>query len=778
MTMKLITCLGILFSLITTNARAFDCSAARVELLALEDKILNSKYAICGTDGAYSEPHCCNPAKPNTCKTRRELETEYNTAVANLVLAEGIMALGMAIESNYSAFKLQSKKLDEATEYVEKLDKSLMQADLLYAAIDLNDDTDESLWRNYHGSTPDEVAAYVNELCVDQANAQKRFCLEFEKLQTNENLPAGTMADQLEMLNGFLNADNQASPTQLDRDSLMNQRYAVYRDNLLIHIDTPDTDRKLTPKEFRQSSVYAKVKLIQSKLLMYRSLEVDQKIEEKNKVAAEILKLANELDSIDLDYTTTLPPQGTSLGGSTKTAREVLSQKFDNVLAQMNLPDLILNSSVESNFNNNIEVLEKDIARLGNGSAKKIQKVLKDNKNRDIGDGKTVGELCQNNFDIDCYRRLCKNDRCLNSDLAELGLSDFKLEIDLLDNQKDALSQAKQAQACLSSERTIKEKQDCVRSVSKDLANISESDIEKLRQKVRFFDQMIGKQDQVEPFKTLNIEKALTLEVVNARKCVKNQPKNISISCGGNDVVGGSTLNQQYLNLADEGEEILIKLNHRLTHQALSEQGVTGVNSENKSAFLAKCRKDKSNSSAVCVNLREEKAHEEKLARARKLELARQNERKIRRREIELEDEEDSIGNYLLEGFTQTAPMYITPLVYSWAERRQVKEDTRSQIGAIKAYDDWYMNSYKPSWEQYYSDLSSGSVTNWGYDFSQAYSFESATSFQSGNVSNLYSNNTGTQVSFTPIPTTLTSNGSIQSTNKSSGGSKNFSFGF
>ena len=166
--MKLLMCLGILFSVITTNASAFDCGAARVELLAIEDKILNSKFAICGSDGAYSEPHCCNPSKPNTCKTRRELETEYNTAVAKLVLAEGIMALGLAIESNYSAFKLQSKKLDEATEYVEKLDQSLMQADLLYAAIDLNDDSEESLWRDYNGSTPDEVAAYVSTLCSDQ----------------------------------------------------------------------------------------------------------------------------------------------------------------------------------------------------------------------------------------------------------------------------------------------------------------------------------------------------------------------------------------------------------------------------------------------------------------------------------------------------------------------------------------------------------------------------------------------------------------------------------
>lgn len=776
--MKLLMCLGILFSIITSNASAFDCGAARVELLAIEDKILNSKFAICGSDGAYSEPHCCNPSKPNTCKTRRELETEYNTAVAKLVLAEGILALGLAIESNYSAFKLQSKKLDEATEYVEKLDQSLMQADLLYAAIDLNDDSEESLWRDYNGSTPDEVAAYVNTLCSDQKHSQKRFCLEYEKLQTNENLPAGTMADQIDMLNGFLNADNQASPTQLDKDSLMRQRYNVYRENLMILVDTADSDKKLTPQEFRQSSVYAKVKLIQSHLLRYRALEVDGKIEEKNKVAKEILELANELDPIDLDYTTTLPPQGTSLGGTTKTAREVLSQKFDNVLAQMNLPDLILNSSAESNFKNNINLLEKDIARLGRGSAKKIQKVLQDNKNRSIGDGKTIGELCKNNFDIDCYRNLCQNDRCLNSELAELGLSDFKLEIDLLDNQKDALSQAKQAQACLSSERTTKEKQDCVRSVAKDLANISESDIEKLRQEVKFFDQMIGRQDQVEPFKTLNIEKALTLEVVNARKCVKNKSENISISCGGNDVVGTSTINQQYLNLADDGEEILIKLNHRLTHQALSEQGVTGVNSENKSAFLAKCRKDETDKSAVCVNLREEKAHEEKLAEARKRELARQQERKIRRREIALEDEEESVGSYLLEGFAQTAPMYITPLVYSWAERRQVKEETSSQIASIKAYDNWYMNSYKPSWEQYYSDLSSGSVTNWGYDFSQAYTFESATSFQSNNVSNLYSTNTGVQTSFTPIPTTITTNGSIQSTTKSSTGSSNFSFGF
>ena len=62
-------------------ANALDCEGLKKDILALEYQIQNSKVDNC-----------------EGCKTRAQLTQEYNKLLADLVIAEGLVSLGLSIE--------------------------------------------------------------------------------------------------------------------------------------------------------------------------------------------------------------------------------------------------------------------------------------------------------------------------------------------------------------------------------------------------------------------------------------------------------------------------------------------------------------------------------------------------------------------------------------------------------------------------------------------------------------------------------------------------------
>jgi hypothetical protein len=114
------------------------CEQARQDLLVLENNILNAQMPMCDSEGASPEPYCCNPEKPYSCKKRSQLEQEYNAAVGELIIAEGVLALGLAIESNHNAMvNIPSSRLNEITQYTAELDRNIQTADLIHDAMEL-----------------------------------------------------------------------------------------------------------------------------------------------------------------------------------------------------------------------------------------------------------------------------------------------------------------------------------------------------------------------------------------------------------------------------------------------------------------------------------------------------------------------------------------------------------------------------------------------------------------------------------------------------------------
>lgn len=716
-----------LFSLFAATAFADSCEEMRQDLFALEYKIQNSSLKAC--KDASSGEICCRKGDPQSCKTKQELEKDYNEAMAKLIIAEGLASIGMSIESNNNALNdLSNDDINKATTYLEDLGQSLNQANLIYLALEFEGNT--TLFSDYNGSKPYEIKDHLKAKCSSPLFDKMKVCTELKNLA--KNTPS-KHEEFLKTLSGFLNSDKQVTNSDAERKP----RYAGYQNKLRVLVG----GKNLTPAEFKNDPHYQNLLLLEAKIsALAEKRKLNQPTEE---LGREILNLAKSVDEISVNYKneSTQTPEVTSY----------FKQKFDSVLNQLDLPSLLLEGGIKDNFQNTSKKLSNEVERHKMTLNKQIGQAIKGLKDERSG-GEKVSSICSHNYDISCLKKLCGDDgttpveHCEN--FEQFGLDTIYQKLKSLNEHQGAKNILDQASACLESKKNLLDKRNCLMNIPRG----SETNISRLRENLKNAQKGIHYVNSGQPFKGLNLQKGMALNAINSNYCrKKNDHIRISGSktdCGQDNILG---LDYEVLDLGLAGEKAMIALNtqtiKRFLQGAAPESDIKKYRAELNSA----CKKGKVEMPAICHYYLDEAAWETKISQ----------EREARKNEVIIEDYEEVPGESLdyATAFKVAGGVFAQnamPLTMAWIETDYVKTQTRMQINSIKAYDEAYMKNL----EAYRAYIDNPyelpyQVSNWGYP-QTGFTYNNYSSFQanSSHTNRLYNSHDGMNFDFNPIPVT------------------------
>ena len=274
--------LFLILSFYSFTTLAVTCQDLKIDLLAVEDSLQNS-YLKMASGGECCEPcmdgmkdDCKNGVYNLQCIKKKDLEALYNSKMAELIIAEGIHALALGIETNHNALNdLTKENLKTAEEKIIKLEESLQKANLLYLALFPNKSNDKDALQIRKSNDGDfatllsaysssmSIEAYISKQCASSQFSAMSFCSEIKK--TKKDNPK-LHKNFLETLTGFLTADSKV----IDFDDNRRSRYEVYQEKLKITETDNGQTREQTPKEYYESENYQLIKSLKSKLAELR----------------------------------------------------------------------------------------------------------------------------------------------------------------------------------------------------------------------------------------------------------------------------------------------------------------------------------------------------------------------------------------------------------------------------------------------------------------------------------------------------------------------------
>ncbi|MAX65438.1 MAG: hypothetical protein QF441_01280 [Bacteriovoracaceae bacterium] len=724
-----------LFSFSSAIAWAQSCDGIRQDLLSLENEILSSSLDQC-TDPSKAEI-CCRQGDPNSCKTKLQLEQQYNETLAKVVIAEGLASIGMAIESNHNALNnFNGKQMQQALDYFDEMNTNLTKADLIYDALEFHQNT--SLFSDYQGTTQADVSLHImgsNGKCSTEQFKELSFCQKIKKLNAQNNQQYN---ETMQTLAGFLNSDQQI--TNSDRERL--PRYQSYRDRLTIDIGETNN---LSPAQFKEHPHFKKLNLLINKLKSWK--QQNQAGRNTASVKSEILALAQEVEDISVNYNLD------NANGATQNPEvsQYIREHFDKVLTQLNLPDLILQGANRDNFIRTQLRLSNEIEKQEFLTQKDARSLLETLSNETLN-GQTVGSLCQNNYNLECLAKLCgaeNNERLENcQNFQNLNLDEKYQKLKALNQYKQTQSTLEQATACINSDKSLIAKKECLTKLRTD----DFTELSKLRRELADAQKALAYINHGKKFKKLNFEKGLAINALNSMACRKqgdyiNYPGARS-NCG----IQNAELSRNYeaIELATNGRRISLALNTNnlklFAKNDVSEEDLKRY----KEKLLNDCKEGNASSANVCRYYEDL----ESWAQAWEAEkLNRQNEVILDQSYVE---DEYTFG----DAFRASAPVLaasVMPLTMAWMDTDMVKTNTRYQLEAIENYDNWYMNGLN-SYNNYMSNTDFSQYhysANWGYSYADSGNISNF-QYPASSQGNLFAQQNGISFDFAPIQSTTT----------------------
>jgi hypothetical protein len=709
------------------SAFAVSCDEMRKDVLALEFQIQKSSLNEC--KDASSGEICCRKGDPQSCKTKQELEKDYNEAMAKLIIAEGLASIGMSIESNHNALSgLKESDITKATTYLADLDTSLNEANLIYMALEFEGNT--TLFSDYNGNSPNDIQIHLKSKCQAGYFSKMKVCGELKSL-TKRN-PSGH-EKFMTTLSGFLNSDKRVSNSDQERKP----RYEGYQNRLRIQVGS----KNLTPAGFKNDPHYQNILLLESKL---KTLSEKKRLNQPIKVVAkEILDLAKKVDNISVNYknAATETPEVTSY----------IKQKFDDVLNQLDLPSLLLEGGIKDNFINTSKKLNNEIKRHRGVINQDIRKTLSKIKDEKLN-GQSITSICSSNYNVSCLKKLCEGtgaspaENCQN--FEKFNLNEQYQKLNSFNEHTNAKSILDQAKSCMEKDSQLIERKSCLEKIDRG----TETNISVLRKNLEKAQKGLHYVNSAQPFKGLNLQKGMALNALNSNYCRQktkhHKIKGTTTDCGQDNILG---LNYEALDLGLAGEKTMIALNTQTIRRFLEGAVPKSDLKTYRSELVSACKKGKVQMPNICNFYKDKISWENKIA----------DHREALKNEIVINDHDELPGESLDYGaawkaagtvFAQSA----MPLTMAWIETDYVKTQSKYQIDSINAYDDAYManlEAYRayidnPYQLPYYA-------SNTGY-INTGFTYGDYSSFQATNThtSQLYNNNSGMSFNFNPIPTT------------------------
>jgi len=666
-----------LFMISIANAQA-SCLAVKKDLISLEYEIQNSQLNEC-SEGQTTLCRGNNPKADDHLKYA-DARNKYNEAIAKLIILRGIKSIAAAIEGSHSSLKaLTPEKLDSAKGYIDRLELSLDQAELLNSALNPvpdKNDTNTNFWFQYAFSedmSPEQFHKNIKDKCQLETGKKTKLCkyIATDKYQKKPKLQ--------ETLYGFAIADMQS---RVSAASDPEDFYKAYKEKLQI----TDGNTKRSPSEFRQEHFKAGGDLSKVRALITK-YETEKNQEKKKEAGLALKKLTVKLDGINIRYADI-----EELTANNKIV-ENLQSTFGKALEESKF-DFATELSAGISANNltkQLDNLEQDSHTFTPILEKKIESFL---------DKKDELENCQEDDTlITCLRNTCGAAKgsiaCNgNSNLEGTEVTELLSSINTFEDIKASSPKLEKAEKCYD-ETTLAQKKVCLEKVQKELlpelATTSEA---KLQQEVQAAKKLLDNFQTAAPFDNLLSQKSVLLAAIKDEDCVTKdhvEVKRFNLSCSNkNDFTQKSSA----VKLGEDLEDIALRLTldqaQELRGEKVAPGALTDLRRENFKAACQKAHKENRETYSLCQKYiivateeNEDFAEEE---------YQNEEEEYFEEEYVEIRPTYKEFSrNYfkqehsgILRGIKKGASNSFLPLIHAWGVYRVTKTQTKNQLRSIE----------------------------------------------------------------------------------------------
>ena len=753
--------------LIPSFAYSQSCLDLEKDLLNLESELQNSRMVECSEENRGAS--YCRYRDSNNL-TYSEVLHNYNKALANLVIHNGIEAITAALQGSHnSVANITPEKLDNAKRYVDMLEESLSKAEVLevaMTAIEGTDGTLSSFWHKYNFEPNQSKETFEDKFRAACREKNEDLCQKI----TDLGIVFRPENEIFETLYGFANAEMWARPV---RESNPESFYSEHRDKLKITVyDRSDNSSEtISASEYRDRFFSPNGKMFKLKRAMERLSEAPN----NSSNAAAVVEAAVALDTISTSY---------GVESNSTDYREVDGQLNINfqkpfVDLQIDLTDAFTTEVWEQNLADNISRAQNDQNVLEEGLNRKISQFASE-----FADGR-----CDDLSPQSCLQEICDLDdsttACQSSRLNGLGITPIVEEFNRVKSMRSFSNQFAQARECYSRD-TLELKRACLLSIRENLAGAEkttkaefEADLEAARAE-------LDKYNSTQPFISITERKVLAIAALENNGCIGEE--NITENTCSRSL-DGTISDSGALTLSSDLGNIAIRLNRSMLNDAKgAERLALGAEEFSKSeeAFIQSCDDGTAptNSRNLCGYY--ESVREEETARVIREERRVRNEenrriarsRSIAYQEVNWDSNDKSngsiIGAGIMQGLMQPNPITgqtsLGTLVSGTAGYFQTKSDMKNMSRRIAAQESLfearqnYLESIRPNLysDAQYLPYNGGYIHN-GYVYDKNFQAQAAGGYLYAPTSNPLSYNFQTSLpvgtpgnsgGITPVPTT------------------------
>lgn len=552
---------------------ADQCSDLQKDLASIQYQLETKQLNDCSEK---VKRYCKDPTDPETGKTIYQAKMEYNQALAELMLHEGLISLGAAIEDNHNALKgITSSQLQEAQNNIQDFTMAFKRGKILQKSLELNGD--KSLWDDYDGEDIQSMQEYLNKICV-RPKAYKAFCGELAKTQRSSS--ANEWEEVVKTLQGFHESDRRVLRT--DRDA----QYRRYQDYLKVKVG----DKLVDLDQLEKDGAYKKVETLKSLIEQYKSSPSDETLKQ-------LMKVSKEIDKIDINYNNTTGVRA-KFSDFAKRSLEKEATKLHSVSG------LFLNTKhTKDNFSKIQKTMDTELSVRKATLDKAIADFSSNLRGKCEGKDtlKCIKDLCNPSPDGDCTQSPS------NSEIIGSGLDQIYKKVKIYNDAKrvgDAVTQVNNE--CFSKHQELHKVKTCAEKTLTKLKSIKESDLQKKREQLAQKKKVLDYLSNGSPIKDLEIYKAVTVNALHNSGCIKDREDQLELEfrCIQNP---GIDSRKGIITLADDTKKIITDYNQGLWNRYLKDgKGSYGPEyKREREKLLRRCREDRS-FSHLCKYLQEE----------------------------------------------------------------------------------------------------------------------------------------------------------------------------
>ncbi len=560
--MKII--LSFLFIVSSSSFAAETCDELQLNLLSIESRLLNSKLRECSS----SDDTLCRRENINNL-TYSQVQRNYNKALADLVIHQGIAAITSAIQGSHNSIAgLDQKQITKAEKYIETLEDSVTKAEIVSAATTAVQDVNGSpvsFWykNGYHADIGfEEFEGQLRENCTQNTEA---ICSKKELFDNPK---------YLQTIYGFAKSElNSRTIVSSDPTDFYND----INEQLKITVKNKDNNfvESLTPQQYRAAYLGDTNTIGQLKKTL-KNLQSARSDEFKNGFKDHALILSKSLANISTSYGV-IDKSDSSVEGSVSS---LLSANFQKPFKDLEI-DLAgghINDLWKKNFETNLAAIKGDQNALKAGFNLEVERLLEEDNKSDLCEFEESAE--------GCFDRVCAvKDSCTISGAVNLKKKAIE--------DKDKLQENFEAAYTCYDKKSLEAKKSCLENAAKKL-NPEYTDTTKadLQEKVKSAKQELEKYKSSQPILSIGEEKLLAISALELHpdRCLEETTL-ISNTCRQN--AGASTLNGGVLSLNSELGDISIHLNQSVFDKAKGKSRSKNDSfTQNGSDFIKQCSDD------------------------------------------------------------------------------------------------------------------------------------------------------------------------------------------